>query len=297
MKRIPREQYTHNFDKDVPPVLTIAPGETIEMDSYDTTIGRIHKPEDVFTHIKVRDPEKVNPATGPVYVEGAAPGDTLVVEILDIQLDPTGSLRITPTALGMLTDEMEKPYCRIVTIEDGVAHFAEGISFPVRPMVGVIGTAPAEGRVNTAVPAEIGSNLDHQDVKVGTKVYLPVHVPGALFALGDLHASMGDGEVTGNGIEIGGCTTVRVELIKNRRWARPWFETAESWITTASEPTILEGIRVAVRDMVDLLAERLRLRREDAYVLISARGDVRLGQACGGMPSTVRVVFPKLSRE
>ena len=294
MKRVGRDQHVHVFAPDVPPVLTVEPGEVIEMDTLDTTHGQVRQPEDVHTYVRTRVPGQVNPAAGPVYVAGAEPGDTLVVEILDIKLDDYGSLRIMPGKMGVLTSEMRSPYCRIVRIEGDRVIFSPTISFPVRPMVGVIATTPAEGSVNTANPAEVGSNLDHNDVRVGTKVYLPVHVPGALFGLGDLHASMGDGEISGNGIEIGGRTTVRVGLIKGRRWARPWLETADSWVTTGSAATLEEGIKIAARDMVDLLSERLEINREDAYMLISARGDVRPGQSCGGMDATVRIVFPRL---
>ena len=294
MKRIPRDQLTHRFAADVPPVLTVAPGETFAMETYDTTRGRVRRPEDVHEYVRTRDPNQVNPAAGPVYVEGAAPGDTLIVEILAIELDEAGSLRIMPGSMGVLNPEMRSPYCRIVRIEGDRAVFSPTVSFPVRPMVGVIATAPAAGEINTRVPGDVGSNMDHNDVAVGTKVYLPVHVPGALFGLGDLHASMGDGEVTGNGIEIGGVTTVRLDLIKQRQWPRPWLETATDWITTGYGFPIEEAVKMAVRDMVDFLVERLGVNREDAYMLVSARGDVRLGQACGGMDATARVRFPKL---
>lgn len=293
MKRVTREQRTYRFAADIPPVLEVEPGETIEMESLDTTSGRVRKPEDVHEYVRVRDPNKVNPAAGPVYVKGAEPGDTLVVEILDIKLDDYGSLRIMPGNMGVLTEEMEKPYCRIVRIEGDRAIFSPEVSFPMRPMVGVVATTPAEGEITTAVPGDTGSNMDHADIRVGTKVYLPVHVPGALFGLGDLHASMGDGEITGNGIEIGGVTTVRVDLIKGRVWPRPWLETADHWMTTAWGSPIEAAIKTAVRDMVDFLAEKLGVRREDAYMLISARGDVRIGQACGGVDATLRVLYPK----
>lgn len=295
MKRVLRDQYTFRFAADIPPVLTVEPGETIAMESYDTTLGRVKAPEDVHTYARVRDPERVNPAAGPVYVEGAEPGDTLIVEILKIELDDAGSLRIMPGGMGVLTPEMRSPYCRIVRVEGDRCLFSPTISFPVRPMVGVVATTPAEGHITTALPGEVGSNLDHNDITVGAKVYLPVQVPGALFGVGDLHASMGDGEITGNGIEIGGCTTVRVDVMKGRQWPRPWVENAENWITTASALTLEEGIRLAVRDMVDFLVEKLGVNREDAYMLISARGDVRVGQSCGGLPATVRVCFPKLT--
>lgn len=294
MKVVKRDQYTHRFAADVAPVLSVQPGETILMESYDTTKGRVTKPEDVVEYVRIRNPREVNPAAGPVYVEGAELGDTLVVEILDIEVDGAGSLRIMPGKMGLLTPEMRSPYCRIVRIEGKRAIFSETVSFPIRPMVGVIGTAPAKGEVTTADPGDTGSNMDHADITVGAKVYLPVEVPGALFGLGDLHASMGDGEITGNGIEIGGRTTVKVDLLKGRRWSRPWIETAGAWMTTGYGWPVDEALRMAVRDMVDMLVERLGVNREDAYMLISATGDVRLGQSCGGMDATARVVFPKL---
>ncbi len=295
MKTIPREQLTYRFAADIPPVLSIDPGETIVMESFDTTTGRIRKPEDVHEYARVRDPNKVNPAAGPVYVNGAEPGDTLTVEILRIELDEAGSLRINPGALGLLNAEMKAPYCRIVRVEGDQAVFSEEISFPVRPMVGVIATTPATGEITTAVPGDVGSNMDHTIVREGARVYLPVHVKGALFGLGDLHASMGDGEITGNGIEIGGRTTVKVGLIKGKRWPRPWIETDDLWITTGYGWPIDEAIRMAVRDMIALLGEKLGVSREDAYIMISATGDVRMGQSCSGMDATARVEFPRLN--
>ncbi|MHB1417494.1 MAG: acetamidase/formamidase family protein, partial [Chloroflexota bacterium] len=230
-------------------------------------------------------------------VTGAEPGDTLVVEIMDIQLDEVGTLRVVP-GKGIFAEGMQAPYGRLVHIKEGMAIFSPGISFPVRPMVGVIATSPAAGELTTNLSGEVGGNLDHNDITVGAKVYLPVFVPGALFGLGDLHASMGDGEVTCNGIEIGGCTTVRLDLIKGRRWSRPWLENVASWITSATGANLAEAIRLAVADMIDLLVERLSVNREDAYMLISARGDVRIGQSCaGGNRPTVRVVFGKLTPE
>ncbi len=293
MKSVRREQYTFRFAADVAPVLTVEPGETIQMETYDTTLGRVRRPEDVHAYVKVRDPKQVNPAAGPVYVVGAKPGDTLIVEILAIELDEAGCLRIMPDT-GVLDGEVAVPHCRIVRVEGGRAVFSPNIAFPLRPMVGVVATAPAVGEFVTALPVETGGNMDHADVTVGTKVYLPVQVPGALFGLGDLHACMGDGEVNGNAVEIGGRTTVRVELLKGRQWPRPWLETATDWLTTATAPTLEAAIKVAVRDMVDLLVERLAVSREDAYILIGATGDVRIGQACGSLPPTVRVKFPKI---
>jgi len=162
-------------------------------------------------------------------------------------------------------------------------------------MVGVIGTAPAEGVVYTAAPGAQGSNIDVNAVTVGARVHLPVHVPGALLAIGDLHASMGDGEVSGTGVEIAGEVTVQVEVIPGAAPARPWIETATDWITTGSGPTLEDAVEMAVAEMTGLLASRLGLSRTEAFLLVSARGDVRIGQCARirGLDATAYALFPK----
>ena len=141
--------------------------------------------------------------------------------------------------------------------------------------------------------------MDLLDVTVGTRVHLPVSVPGALFALGDLHASMGDGELSGVALEAAGAVVARVDLRRGNRIARPWLERGDSWITYGCSLTLEDAIRTATRDMVALLGSRLGLNKETAFMLVSATGDLRIGQSAfiPGLGMTARVVMPKISRE
>lgn len=297
MKRVTRDQYTYYFGPDVPTVLTVTPGETVVFETWDTSTGRVKRAEDVPAYVAVRDPNKVNPAAGPVRVLGAEPGDGLVVQILDIQLRGPGFVRLHERAglvlehaipPGAATVEVDGDRLRMLTAS-GVVHL------PARPMVGVIGTLPVDGRVHTAVPGAIGSNLDVRLIRPGARVHLPVHVAGAGLALGDVHAAMGDGEMSGTGVEIPADVTVRIDLVKGAGWSLPWLQVDGSLVTMATAPTLQEAVDQAVVEMAGRLSERLSVTKTEAVLLISAAGDVRVGQACRmpGLAPTAYVVFPE----
>src|SRR5215207_818468 len=294
MLRIAGDQFTYQFSAQTEPVATVAPGDQFVVETHDTSTGRIHRAEDVPNFVRVRDPQKVNPAAGPVFIEGATPGDDLVVEILDIRLQPYGFVRVLAGA-GVLQKGIEPDGVLMARVNGEELVLGERIRLPLRPMVGVIGTAPAEGIVYTAAPGPQGSNIDINAVTVGAHVHLPVHVHGALLAIGDVHASMGDGEVSGTGVEIAGEVTVRVDLIPGAAPARPWIETATNWITTGSGPTLEDAVEMAVEELAQLLMARFGLSRTEAFLLISARGDVRIGQCARirGLDATSYAVFPK----
>ena len=198
MKRIARDQLIYGFDAATPPVLTIDPGETVVVESHDTSTDRLHKAEDLPAFMAARDPLKVNPAGGPIYVNGAEPGDALAVTILAIELGPLGFVRKLP-GFGVLQDGVQNDAIMMVRTDGNDLIFADKVKLPARPMVGVLGTAPADGTIYTAHPGAQGSNMDFNANTVGATVYLPVHVPGGLLGIGDLHASMGDGEVASAG--------------------------------------------------------------------------------------------------
>jgi amidase len=294
MLRIPRDKLTYAFDASIPPVATVRPGEALTVETYDTSTGRIHKPEDVPAFVRVRDPKKVNPAGGPIFVEGAGPGDALAVEILAIRLAPLGFVRILAGA-GVLQDGMTEHGVVMVRVDGNDLVFGDKLRFRARPMVGVLGTAPAAGTVFTAHPGPQGSNMDYTPVAPGARVYLPVHVPGALLAIGDVHASMGDGEVGGTGVEINGEVDVRVDLLKSAAPARPWIETPDAWIATGQGPTLDDAVGEAVEGLTRLLMDRFALDRTEAFLLVSARGDVRIGQCAriAGCDATAYAAFPK----
>src|SRR5215207_7864033 len=295
MLRIPRDQLTYEFSATTTPVASVAPGDIFIVETHDTSTGRVHRAEDMPEFLRVRDPLKVNPAAGPVFIEGAAPGDDLIVEILDIQLQPYGFVRVLAGA-GVLQEGIEQDGMLMARVEGDHVVLGGRIRMPTRPMVGVIGTAPPEGVVYTAAPGPQGSNIDINAVTIGARVHLPVHVEGALLAIGDVHASMGDGEVSGTGIEIAGEVTVRVDLVPGAAPARPWIETAEAWITTGSGSALEDAVEMAVDELARLLMTRFGVSRTEAFLLVSARGDVRIGQCARirGLDATAYAVFPKV---
>ena len=294
MLRIPRDQFTYAFSAAATPATTVSPGDQFVVETHDTSSGRIHRLEDVPEFVRIRDPLKVNPAAGPVFVVGASPGDDLIVEILDIRLQPYGFVRVLAGA-GVLQSGIEPDGVLMARIDGEHVVLGERMRLPLRSMVGVIGTAPADGVVYTAAPGPQGSNIDVNAVTVGARVHLPVHVPGALLAIGDVHASMGDGEVSGTGVEIAGEVTVRVDLVPGAAPARPWIETAEAWITTGSGPALEDAVEMAVEELTGLLIARFGLSRTEAFLLVSARGDVHIGQCARipGLDATAYAVFPK----
>jgi len=294
MLRIPRDQFTYSFSAMTTPVATVSPSDHFVIETHDTSTGRIHRLEDVPEFVRIRDPRKVNPAAGPVFIDGASPGDDLIVEILDIRLQSYGFVRVLAGA-GVLQDGIEPDGVLMARIDGEYVVLGERMRLPLRPMVGVIGTAPADGVIYTAAPGPQGSNIDVNAVTVGTRVHLPVHVPGALLAIGDVHASMGDGEVSGTGIEIAGEVTVRVDLVPGAAPRRPWIETTEEWITTGSGPSLEDAVELAVEELTHLLMARFGLSRTEAFLLVSARGDVRIGQCARipGLDATAYAVFPK----
>jgi amidase len=218
------------------------------------------------------DFSRVNPATGPVYVEGAEPGDGLLIHRAETQT-------------------------KIVPVENSsIAHFNDKIHFHVEPMIGVIGTAPAGEDVPTGHPGDHGGNIDNHMITKGAIVYLPVNVAGALFALGDVHASMGDGEIGGTGIEIAGEVEATLSVLKGKSIPRPMVETADSWYTVAADHDTQTAIRVACEDMQDLLVGNWDLTQTDAYLLMSVAGDVQMCQCCNPSPIEVisRFHMPKI---
>jgi amidase len=293
MLRVPRDHLTYEFSAETEPVATVAAGDVFVVETHDTSTGRIHRREDVPDFVRLRDPRKVNPAAGPVFVEGASPGDDLIVEILDIRLQPTGFVRVLAGA-GVLQDGIAPDGVLMTRVDGEELVLGESIRMPLRPMVGVIGTTPADGVIYTAEPGPQGSNIDINAITVGARVHLPVHVPGALLAIGDVHASMGDGEVSGTGVEIAAEVTVRVDLVSGAAPARPWIETAENWITTGSGPSLEDAVEIAVAELTGLLMAHFGCSRTEAFLLVSARGDVRIGQCAQirGLDATAYAVFP-----
>jgi len=288
MIRLGKETATYTFSTEHPPAIRIQPGETIVFETLDALDDQIHSDEDSASKI---DLDHVNAATGPVYVEGARPGDTLVAEILDIQPWDWGAALIIP-GFGFLQDTIPGPYTKVFHVEkDGTMRYGDRIRLPLKPMVGTIGVAPLEP-ITTLSSGAHGGNLDTTDIKIGCTVYLPVFAEGALFGVGDVHATMGDGEVCGTGIECGANVTIRLDLRRDFPIERPRIESPTEIMTVASAEGLEEAIKVALQDMVEWLQRDKALSPEEAYVLVSIAGDVRIGQIVDPAVS-VRVAVPK----
>ena len=292
MLRITRDKTKYSLDRTHAPVAVVDPGAELLFETWDARTGTIRSERDL---LDTPHPNCPNPATGPVYVRGAEPGDALVVHILDIALGERGYTGTRP-GQGVLGHTISAHRTKLFEIADGIVVFNDRIRFPARPMVGVIGTAPAGEGIGTLRPGPHGGNMDHNDVRVGARVHLPVFVTGALLSIGDVHACMGDGEISITALEIPGEVRVRVDLGVHEGIRRPWIELPDSWVTTGDGPGIADAIRVAAEEMAQLLMRRLGLSADEAYMLLSVRGDARVSQCAepAVVAATARMVMPRL---
>lgn len=290
---ISRDDVVWSFSADMKPVVTVAPGAVVRLETNDCFHGQVTG-EDV-TADKL-DMLRVNAATGPIAVEGAEPGDSLVVELLEVNPGPRGAAMIIPE-WGQLIDQVKAPVTRIFRVEDGTIHMNDRVRFPVRPMVGVIGVAPESGEAINFLAGQHGGNLDNALHGPGATVMLPVRQSGGLLAIGDMHASMGDGEVSGTGVEIDGEVLVRVGLVKGRQSRWPVTELADSWVTHGvTDNDLDEAIRLACEEAARLLVDQWGFTMEDAFLFLSVACDVGIAQACHPCPGSViaRVRVPKI---
>ncbi len=285
---IHRNQWHLAWDHSIPPIATIQSGETISFDLLDASCGQIVADSTVEA-IRTLDFSRVDQVNGPIYVEGAAPGDTLEVEFLELHPADWGWTAIIP-GFGLLADDFSEPALKIWHLEGGAhgwAEFAPGIRIPLAPFCGEIGLAPGmAGALSTIPPYRHGGNMDTKHLTQGARLYLPVEVPGALYSMGDGHAAQGDGEVCGTAIETPMRATVRLTVRKDVHVAEPQFltagplaqrtNTASYYATDGIGPDLMEAARNAVRHMIDYLQRAYGLSRADAYMLCSVAVDLKL---------------------
>ncbi len=288
---ITRDQVVYKMDKTNPPVVEVDPDDVVFFETHDARTGTIQTDVDLLDRSHPLGP---NPATGPLFVRGAEPGDTLCIKIEKIDLADRGFLAVK-AGQGLLAHLAERHCTRIATIKDGMVFFGEHIRFPIRPMVGVIGTAPAGKGIGNSFPGPHGGNMDNKYVTTSCQVYLPVYVTGALLALGDVHGTQGDGEITYVGLESGAQVKVKVGLIRDKTLSRPLIETPEYWVATGEHKDMVLAMRMAAEGMAHLLQQRLNISFEEAYMLISAAVDIQVCQCCdpGVFPVTTRAVVSK----
>jgi len=289
MYRITDDQITYTFSSKNKPILNVEPGSEVIFETRDASDDMLRDENETFENW---DHSRNNPITGPLSINGAVPGDTLKVEIKKIKLAKTGYLA-SIKGVGVVKENINTKI-HFLEIADNKIHLSNSVHVPISPMIGTIGTAPAEGDISPMFPGYYGGNMDNIEVKEGSVVYLPVSVKDALLSMGDCHANQGDGELNGSSMEIKAEILVKVDLIKGRRWQRPWIETPDLWVTCADAATLPEAIRLVTEDMINLIQEKTDLARDEAYMLISLIGGVSLCQACEGVLNpTVRAVIPK----
>ena len=275
------KEQTHNkFSKDIPPILTVPSGAIIEAFTEEASDGQIKLGDgaEVLAAVKF-DP--IHPLTGPVSVKGAMPGDVLKVTLHEVELQDWGWTAIIP-GFGFLADDFTEPYLKTYKTNPSDSHvpFNDKINVPLKPFPGVMGVAPATGEMlSTIPPRENGGNMDDPHLTEGTTVYFPVFVEGALFSIGDAHATQGMGEVCGTAIEAPMRIVYQVEVLKNTRSIRePEYETDDYYAVTAFGKTIDEAAKKAVGFMVDYLVAEHNLSRNDAYALCSLAGDLKIAE-------------------
>ena len=278
----------HVMDKANAPAAYAKNGETVVFETLDCFGGQLTSEEQKMGGL---DWSNINPATGPLFVEGAQPGDVLKVEILTIELDDHGVMihsageRVTGLAV---TGEVTK----ILPVENGYARFKDRLSFALAPMIGVIGTAPAGEGIPTGTPGAHGGNMDCTRIGAGTTLYLPVNVDGALLAMGDMHAVMGDGEVGVCGVEIAGRITVRVSVVKDCALPTPFLLTDELAATICSAKTADEAADHATLAMHRFLTKEVGMDAHDAGMLLSIAGNLRVCQVVDP-EKTFRMELPR----
>lgn len=287
MLRISRDQVNDCMNKDLVPAAHCKNGETVVFetrDCYDDCVISEERP------LGEREDALENPATGPLYIEGAVAGDILKVEILDIALRSYGVMRSSVTC-GAFVGTYEKREARIFDLSKGKIEFDEHLTLDIEPMIGVIGTAPAEGSIPNCTPGAHGSNMDCNKIGKGSVLYLPVNTDGALLSMGDIHALMGDGEVFICGMETAGEITVRVSVIKDTNLPTPFLVSGDKVMTIQSALTLDEASSMASKEMFAWIQEALPINVLNAGMLMSLKADLVICQIVDPL-KTVRCELP-----
>ncbi len=277
------ETRTYSMCAHHPAALTVAMGDTVTFQTRDCYDGQVPLEADP-ANLEKRDRSRGNPSTGPVYVEGALPGGTLICTVDEIRLAERGLLSATDRHGANRT-------LSVVEVSGGCAEYA-GRHLSVDPVVGVLGVAPAVGAVPNSTPGPHGGNLDTRDVRIGSRVYLPVAHEGALFGCGDVHALQGDGEVCGQGIEIAAEVSITLDYTPRAICAWPVVATAEHYAIIAAAEDLDAATDLALLAARDMLIEFGSFTDQEAVALMSIVGDMRICQIVNPLRA-VRACIPR----
>jgi acetamidase/formamidase len=290
-----------------PPALRIKSGDTVEVQTLITSTpprleGAGVKPDqvepslrEIFTTVTDKGPGG-HILTGPIYIEGAEAGDVLEVRIQSIKLAiPYAYTAFRPGA-GFLPEDFKEPKMKIIPLDEKrmVGRFDDGIEIPLRPFFGSMGVAPPEasGRISSAPPGIHAGNLDNKELVAGTTLFIPVHVRGALFQIGDGHAAQGNGEVCITALETSLSGRLQFVVRKDMKLRWPRAETPTAFMTMGINEDLTEATKIAVREMIDFLVTEKKLSRDDAYMLSSVAADFSITQLVDGTKG-VHAMIPK----
>ena len=289
------DQKHNKFSSLIPPVLKVKSGSVIKADAYEASDNQLHRNATLEDLINI-DFGPIHAMTGPVYVEEAEVGDILAVDLLKVELGDYGWQAIVG-GFGFLTERFPNPKLNIHEIDvlNKTTMFNDKIKIPLKPFPGIMGVAPnTEEMLSTIPPRANGGNMDDPSLVEGTTVYFPVFVKGALFSIGDGHAVQGYGEVCGSAIEAPMTFTYRLRVLKNKPPIKePQYETDDYYAVTGFGTTIDAATKKAVNYMVDYLINNYNVSPEDAYMLCSLVGDLKIAEVVDVPNMLVTMHFPK----
>jgi acetamidase/formamidase len=306
---IHRAHIHHGWDNSFVPQLRVAPGDSIQFETVDASSGQLNRTSTAADLAKL-DLARVNPVTGPVYIEGAQPGDALKVTVLSFKPSGWGWTGNIP-GFGLLTDQFPEAHLHHWNYDPASAvsvMYGPGGRVPLRPMCGTIGVAPAAPGLHSIIPPRnVGGNMDIRDITEGVELYLPVEVEGGIFSVGDTHAVQGDGEVCGTAIESPIDVALKFELITGAQLRSPRFttpgpvtnhlDTKGYEVTTGIGPDLMTGARAALSEMIELLSRRFGYSPIDAYMLFSVCADLRISSIVDVPNWVVSMYFPRVVTE
>ena len=291
-----RHQRHLKWSRDIKPVLTVSSGQTVTFECQDAGGGVLNE-KSTAEDIANASTEQMDPVFGPVYINNAKPGDTLQVEILNLEFTSGWGWTALIPGFGLLADEFSEAKLKIWSLppkskNNKTAVFRPGIEIPLRPFLGEMGVAPGEeGEFSTIVPLDTGGNIDCRHLTAGSTLFLPVKVPGALFSCGDGHAAQGDGEVCGTAIETSITATLRFTVLKGQDWVNsPQYHCAPPGVgghavqdighyaVMGIDPDLKEATRKAIRGIINYLVKTQNMSREEAYMLASVAVHLRMSE-------------------
>lgn len=288
MVELDDEKVFYAFDKALEPAMVVPSGTTVRVRTKDCFGNQIQKPEDELDGI---DWDHTNPATGPIFVEGAVPGGALKVSVGAIEFD-NKSVSCTGENEGVCGDRFNAWSTQVCEIDGDELVWDERLRIPLRPMIGVIGVAPEGDPINCGTPGSHGGNMDNTAITAGATLYFPVFADGALFGCGDMHAVMGDGEISVSGAEAAGWATVTLTAMPELKLVDPLIENATHFGVISSAETLDAAADRAVHEMVDLICDRTAEDPDKVVMLLSLVGDVQVCQMVDP-EKTIRFMVPK----